>query len=279
MATLKSIFHRAKRAEEAPSSSAWPPAPSGVCDICSRPVPDPGSARVPGGEFKDLVRLGYNPFASGRVGEAARALYAGASEEEAYASWKGLILEDTTDWALCGGCAADLKAFAGHGSGESLADRQAFLEEKCGRDLAAKLIGHLGVAGAAALVETALAEAQARFARFRDLDSLSEEEHKEMRRKALESGTATIQTMALFQQEFMAQTVLSEDDSQELLQKADEQGDPDEKIRFIYRFVAEKIAGYVASDAIKNAGLPEDRDLYLDLGARIYLDLVPMRMA
>jgi hypothetical protein len=70
----------------------------------------------------------------------------------------------------------------------------------------------------------------------------------------------------------------SADARKELLQTADESQTPDERLKFIARFVAEKIAGAVASEAIKKANLPEDRDLYLDLWARLYLVLVPMRM-
>jgi len=155
-----------------------------------------------------------------------------------------------------------------------------FLEETFGDELAAKLIDHLGVEGAATFAESTVAEARARWVRFRDMDSLSEEEHQEMDRKAAESGTVTIATRAVFMQEFMAQRVLREEASEELLQTADKSGtdDPDERLVFIGRFVAEKIAGDVASEAMKKANLPEDRDLHLDLGARIYLVLVPMRI-
>jgi hypothetical protein len=93
-----------------PQEEPWPPAPAGVCDLCNRSLPEAGSARVPGGEFRMLVRWGYNPVQSGRMGELARALYPG-NDQQVYASWITMALEDTTDWGLCAACAADLRAF------------------------------------------------------------------------------------------------------------------------------------------------------------------------
>jgi len=159
--------------------------------------------------------------------------------------------------------------------GEDAAKRKS-LEGRLGHELSAKLIDHLGVDAALTLAENAVAEAQARWARFSARrEELSEQEQQEYDRATAASGTVTIATRAAFITEFMAQKVLSDDDWQEYLEGGKEKADasPEERIVFTKTFVAEKIAGSVASRSIISANLPQDRNLYLDLGARLFLTL------
>lgn len=120
-----------------------------------------------------------------------------------------------------------------------LARRKAFLEEKFGEDVSAKLIDHLGVEGAAAFAESTVAEAQARWSHRNDEDFLTEEEREEMHQKGGESGADTIKTRAAF----------------------------------FTLFMAKKVAGEVASEAMNKANLPEDRELHLDVAEGIYRSL------
>lgn len=117
--------------------------------------------------------------------------------------------------------------------------RRAF-EATFGAELTARLVRELGLEPALDLGEGALAAALARWAHRYDDDFLTSEQAAERSRKAAESGTTTVETRAAFLTSWDAQLV----------------------------------AGDASRAAIAGSGLPEDdRDLYLDLAARLYLEL------
>lgn len=153
--------------------------------------------------------------------------------------------------------------------------------------VSASMIEHVGVEEALALWEAAVADARARWTRFMDWDDLSDREREERgeycHRKEAEpgyGGGVTVEGRALLMQEFMAQRALADDEFEQLLHDLQASGPdaPDERLRFIQRFVAEKIAGAAAAEMMRKAALPEERDISLDLGASVYRALIPMRV-
>jgi hypothetical protein len=177
------------------------------------------------------------------------------------------------------GVATDLRA-------AEIAEKRAQLDAALSSPhVSASLIEHVGVEEALASWDAAVADARVRWTRFEDWDDLSDREREERgkycHRKEAEPGyIVTVEGRALLMQEFMAQRVLTEAEFEQLLHElnASAPDAPDERLRFIQRFVAEKVAGAAASDVMRKASLPEDRDIYLDLGASVYRAVIPMRV-
>jgi len=107
------------------------------CDLCGQRGSGVTMFRIGRAEFRFIVRIGYNPFASGRISSGtllASTLEAGRKggledvvlnvlaahqleralqkPEDAYLQWRrDLVERSTTEWVLCNACLDDVKAF------------------------------------------------------------------------------------------------------------------------------------------------------------------------
>jgi hypothetical protein len=172
----------------------------------------------------------------------------------------------------------DLAAVASDLQATERERKKAYLEDVLGGALSARLIGDVGPETAEAVTTTAVAKARARWSRFNDYESLSDEKKAEARSEFERTGTPTVAGRAVAMSAFMARQEIADADYQDMLLQAQAQDNPEETIRFISRFVAEKIAGDAAREALRQAGMTQDGDLFLDFGARILLLLIPMRV-